>query len=302
MSQGSHGRQQDEPPSDVVDQLAPAAQRLRIDDVSLQDLLDLEPHGVDTFLGIAPVYPMPRIFGGQVVAQGLRAAQLTVEPDFPVHSVHAYFIRAGSSSEPVRFEVERIRNGRSFRTRRVVARQSGGAILNLSASFQRPEEAPDVETVPVPADIVRPDEGEPTSWASSLIDRRVALIEPARYVTWLRLGGHRSEDPALDACGLAFLSDSMPTGAVRAAHPKKLSLAEARRVFSSASLDHVIYFQRPANPHGWLLSDARCHSLVGGRGVVVVDVHTEAGSHALTIVQEVLIRERANKPDPSSDR
>lgn len=274
----------------------PSEEVRRIDDVTMVELLTLEPHGTDTYLGIAPQYPMPRIFGGQVVAQALRAAQLSVDPDFGIHSLHAYFIRAGTSAEPVRFEVERIRNGRSFCTRRVVARQSGGAILNLSASFQRPEAAPDVQPSELPPGIGVPEEGEQTGWGSGVVDRRVVESGPARFVSWLRLGGAALGQPDLQSCGLAFLSDSMPTGAVRATHPKQLPLAEARRIFSSASLDHVVYFHRPADPHQWLLADARCHSLVGGRGVVVVDAFTEAGVHALTVVQEVLIRERANKP------
>ena len=274
----------------------PSEEVRRIDDVTMVELLTLEPHGTDTYLGIAPQYPMPRIFGGQVVAQALRAAQLSVDPDFGIHSLHAYFIRAGTSAEPVRFEVERIRNGRSFCTRRVVARQSGGAILNLSASFQRPEDAPDVQPSELPPGIGVPEEGEQTGWGSGMVDRRVVESGPARFVSWLRLGGAALGQPDLQSCGLAFLSDSMPTGAVRATHPKQLPLAEARRIFSSASLDHVVYFHRLADPHQWLLADARCHSLVGGRGVVVVDAFTEAGVHALTVVQEVLIRERANKP------
>lgn len=280
--------------------LGPSQNHRHIEDVTFGELLTLEPHGTDTYLGIAPEYPMPRIFGGQVVAQALRSAQMTVEAEFVVHSLHAYFIRAGTWKEPVRFEVERIRNGRSFRTRRVVARQSGGAIFNLSASFQRPEDGPDVQPATMPTGVGRPEEGEETGWGSGLIKRRVMLSDPARYVTWLRLGGDEGEtepwDMSLDVCGLAFLSDSMPTGSVRATHPKKLDLAEARRVFSNASLDHVIYFHRPADPFSWLLADARCHSLVGGRGVAVVNVYTESGVHVLTVVQEILIRERANKP------
>ena len=89
-------------------------------------LLDLEPHGPDTFVGVSPPYEWGRIYGGQVVAQGLWAAASTVEPDYRPHSLHAYFIRGGTLDEPVRYEVDRIRNGRSFVTRRVVARQSGG--------------------------------------------------------------------------------------------------------------------------------------------------------------------------------
>jgi acyl-CoA thioesterase II len=102
-------------------------------------MMILEPHGPDTFVASGPRYPWGGLYGGQIVAQALRAASLTVEPAYRLHSLHAYFIRLGDASEPIRLEVDRIRNGRSFLTRRVVARQSGGAILNLSSSFQVPE-------------------------------------------------------------------------------------------------------------------------------------------------------------------
>ncbi|HEV3226738.1 MAG TPA: acyl-CoA thioesterase domain-containing protein, partial [Acidimicrobiales bacterium] len=107
-------------------------------------MMNLEPHGPDTFVGIGPKYPWGGLYGGQIVAQALRAATLTVEPAFRVHSLHAYFIRRGDHEQPIRFEVDRIRNGRSFVTRSVIARQPVGAILNMSASFQIDEPAPDM--------------------------------------------------------------------------------------------------------------------------------------------------------------
>ena len=105
----------------------------------------LEPHGPDTFVGVGPRYPWGGLYGGQIVAQSLRAAGLTVDPAYLPHSLHAFFIRPGDHTEPIRFEVDRIRNGRSFATRRVVARQSIGAIFNMATSFQLPEDAVDVQ-------------------------------------------------------------------------------------------------------------------------------------------------------------
>ena len=96
------------------------------------ELMSLEPHGPDVYVGTSPHYPWGRVYGGQVVAQALRAAASTVDEGYHAHSLHSYFIRGGTSDEPIRYEVDRIRNGRSFVTRRVVARQSDGAILNLS--------------------------------------------------------------------------------------------------------------------------------------------------------------------------
>ena len=120
----------------VSDERAP-----RIGSIGLADLLTLEPHGPDTYVAPVARYPWGgRLFGGQVVAQALRAAAATVDPARPAHSLHSYFIRPGTTGEPVRFEVERLRDGRSFSTRQVVARQSAGAILNLSVSFQVTED------------------------------------------------------------------------------------------------------------------------------------------------------------------
>ena len=105
--------------------------------MDLRSILDLESHGRDVYVGIGPRYPWGGLYGGQIVAQALMAAAHTVSDEMPVHSLRAYFIRRGDHDEPVRYEVDRIRDGRSFATRRVVARQAVGAILNLEASFQR---------------------------------------------------------------------------------------------------------------------------------------------------------------------
>src|SRR6476620_8533900 len=109
--------------------------------MNLHDILDLAPHGPDTFVGSGPRYPWGGLYGGQIVAQALRAAAATVHDGLPCHSLRAYFIRRGDHEEPIRYEVDRIRNGRSFATRRVVARQAIGAILNLEASYQHAEDS-----------------------------------------------------------------------------------------------------------------------------------------------------------------
>src|SRR3954451_14524695 len=119
--------------------------------MDFERMMTLEQHGPDTYVGVGPSYPWGGLYGGQIVAQGLRAAGLTVDPVFRVHSLHAFFIRRGDADEPIRFEVDRIRNGRSFVTRRVEARQSVGAILTMAASFQVDEDAPEVQTAEPPA-------------------------------------------------------------------------------------------------------------------------------------------------------
>ncbi len=264
---------------------------MRIDQIGFGQLIELEEHGADTYVAVAPEYPWARLFGGQVVAQALRAAQLTVDERYDVHSLHAYFIRGGTHKEPVRYEVDRIRNGRSFATRRVVARQSNGAILNLSASFQAPEQEADVQSMTAPVEVPPPDSVEDTGWGGLLV-RRTALKEFGRTVSWVKVAGEASGDPMIDACSLAFVSDSVPTGAVRAAHPVQVPRSEIRETFVGASLDHIVYFHRPSHGHQWLLADVRCHGLVGGRGVSVGNLFDPSGVHILTIVQEVLLRER----------
>src|ERR671913_2423943 len=122
-------------------------------------MFELQPHGADTYVGTGPRYPWGGLYGGQIVAQALRAASATVEPDKVVHSLRSYFIRRGDHGEPVRYEVDRIRNGRSFATRRVVARQAVGAILNLESSYQRAEASATVQPAVMP-DVPGPDDLE----------------------------------------------------------------------------------------------------------------------------------------------
>ncbi|MEL7159108.1 MAG: acyl-CoA thioesterase domain-containing protein, partial [Actinomycetota bacterium] len=119
-------------------------------------IFELVTHGPDVWIGESPAYPWGRIYGGLVIAQALWAATQTVVDEHAVHSLHGYFILGGDPREPVRYEVDRIRNGRSFTTRRVVARQSGGAIFNLSCSFQRHEDGVETQTESFPADAPDP--------------------------------------------------------------------------------------------------------------------------------------------------
>src|SRR6478736_1095834 len=163
--------------------------------MKLADILDLAEHGPDTYVGVGPQYPWGGLYGGQIVAQALRAATLTIDEGFVVHSLRAYFIRRGDHDEPVRYEVERLRNGRSFSTRRVVARQAIGAILNLEASFQRLEDSPDVETIAMTGGLPRPEDLETTSWsplfARSFVPRDLAQVRAGdgagRAAAWLKV-------------------------------------------------------------------------------------------------------------------
>ncbi len=254
-------------------------------------MMTLDAHGTDTFVGAGPQYPWGGLYGGQIVAQGLRAAARTVDPAFRVHSLHAYFIRRGDHTEPIRFEVDRLRNGRSFVTRAVVARQSTGAILNMSASFQVDEEATDVQAA-VPPALTAPDEIASDSW-SPMFDRRVVRgLGRGESAAWLRVTDPLPDDPLTHACALAYLSDDLPTDAVVALHPGGTDKADD--AFMSASLDHAIWFHRPVSPGDWQLHHFRCHGLLSSRGLAVGQVFN-GETHVATVAQEVLLRP-ARKP------
>ena len=256
--------------------------------------MQLEPHGTDAFVGVGPSYPWGGLYGGQIVAQGLRAGAATVAEQFRVHSLHAYFIRRGDADEPIRYEVDRTRNGRSFVTRQVVARQSVGAILTMSLSFQVDEAGHDVQIATLP-DIPAPEELEGTSW-SPMFDRRFAgprNDEEGKGMAWLRLYDDIGDDPVLQACALAYLSDDLPTDAVVALHPERPApgMGDAFEYgFMSASLDHAIWFHRPMAAEEWHLHDFATHGYLSSRGLAIGHVLTATGTHVATVAQEVLLR------------
>ncbi len=266
-------------------------------DIEFRELLALEPHGPDTFVGIPARYPWGvRLFGGQVIAQALKAAASTVDTDRPAHSLHSYFIRPGSHDEPVRYEVERLRDGRSFSTRQVVARQSAGAILNLSVSFQGLEDEADVQVNDFPDDIAAPDDPElvDSSWGA-LIERKAVEITDGRVGYWIRLTADLGDDAVDRTCGLAFVSDAAPSRAARSPHPEFTGDISDRSRFQGASLDHSMWFHRPCDPNEWHWFDTRSHGLSGGRGLVTGDVIAQSGVQVATIAQQVLLRRRRSR-------
>ncbi len=262
----------------------------------LAELLTLEPHGTDAWVGPPARYPWgDRLYGGQVIAQSIRAAGHTVDPDYRIHSCHAYFIRGGTASEPVRFEVDRIRNGRSFCTRRVVARQSGGAILSLSASYQVPEDEPEGSQVAPPPDAGTPDGNTDMGWGFT-IERRTIPHPPGtgRSTGWVRITDELPDEPGVAECGLAFTSDTIQFGAARSGHPLAARFAEEGNEdpFMGASLDHAIWFHRPVDPTEWHLYEFRSKGHVNGRGLTSGEVFDTAGNHVASVAQEVLLRVR----------
>jgi acyl-CoA thioesterase II len=278
----------------------------------LAALLELASHGPDTYVGTVRKYPFEGLYGGQVVAQALQAAGLTVKSGYAPHSLHAYFLRMGDPSEPVRLEVERLRDGRSFVTRQVVARQSTGAILNMSASFQvvlppRDEgegSAPDVQ-LPAPPDVPPPEEGEDLSWGP-VFDLRLVRGRfgatgrwlptqrggPAGQAdgiacSWLKLREPLPDDPGAHAAGLAYESDSGPAWVVGALHEVSCAPEVPWR---PVSLDHAMWFHRPFRADDWLLFCASAYSLNASRGLAQGRVFSSQGLLVASISQEVLLR------------
>jgi acyl-CoA thioesterase-2 len=268
-------------------------------------LLDLEPIEVNMFRGRSPDEDRQRIFGGQVAGQALVAAARTVDEDRQVHSLHAYFLRAGDPRAPILYEVDRIRDGRSFTTRRVVAIQHGRAIFNLSASFQVAEEGFD-HAAEMPE--VTPPEGLPTVWERLRdrpelaawaerprpIDVRHAEREPAsgdgggdaRQRVWFRADGRLPDDQLIHSIVLTYASDMTLLDTSMIAHGGHWFDPS---IFM-ASLDHAMWFHRPFRADEWLLYDCTSPSASGSRGLANGRMFTRDGRLVASAVQEGLLR------------
>jgi acyl-CoA thioesterase-2 len=266
-------------------------------------VFDLVLHGADTFVGTGPSYPWGGLYGGQIVAQALRAASATVDEGMTAHSLRAYYIRPGDAAEPVRYEVDRIRNGRSFSTRRVVARQAIGAILNLEASYQREERSAVVDPVVAPQ-IPGPDEIEETSWSPDFARRFVPesahaagpSLGSGRVMAWLKVTvplppPAEPEGALLHRCWLAYLSDDLPCDSVVRAHPNRAELETNEGGRFMASLDHTIWFHRTPHADEWHLYDVSTHHYGASRGVTIGHVFAADGVLLATFAQEALLRD-----------
>jgi acyl-CoA thioesterase II len=273
---------------------------------ALVKLLDLEPIEVNIFRGVSPDEDRQRIFGGQVAGQALVAAARTVEPDRHVHSLHGYFLRAGDPKVPVLYEVDRLRDGGSFTTRRVVAIQHGKVIFNMAASFQVPEEGFDhafaMPQVPAPdelptvrdrlaqagvqlgpwVDRPRPIEIRHVDWATP---DRTQPRDPQQNV-WLRADGRLPDDPIIHTVVLTYASDM--TLLDTATLPHGGSWFDPTMFM--ASLDHAMWFHRPFRADDWLLYAQDSPDASGGRGLSRGLVFTHDGTLVATVMQEGLIR------------
>lgn len=273
----------------------------------LLDLLDLEAIEVNVFRGLSPDEDRQRTFGGQVAGQALVAAVRTVDPDRPVHSLHAYFLRPGDPNAPILYTVDRIRDGKSFTTRRVVAVQHGRAIFNLQASFQRVEEGWEFQSE-MPTDVADPDD-LPT-WQERMepvkhllegdwfdrprpIDLRYAdgrelgsSKVAERQRVWMRADGDLPDDPALHNCVVTYASDMSLLDTVVMPHGTDWTQGTVQM----ASLDHAMWFHQPFRADEWMLFDQRTHSSFGARGLATGEIYTHDGRLAVSVVQEGLIR------------
>ncbi|PPK67635.1 acyl-CoA thioesterase II [Actinokineospora auranticolor] len=272
-------------------------------------LLDLERIEENIFRGVSPDDSPVRVFGGQVAGQALVAAGRTVPPERRVHSLHAYFIRGGDPSVPIVYEVDRIRDGRSFTTRRVVAVQHGKAIFALSASFQVDEpgighadpmpEVPAPESLPTQAERITPELRERFgAWADRPrpIDVRYVSEPPwlsretgprdAHNQVWMRADGTLDGDHMLHVCVLAYASDMTLLDAVLARHGVYWGTDKV----IGASLDHAMWFHRPFRADEWILYDCLSPSASGGRGLATGRFFTRDGQLVATVVQEGLVR------------
>lgn len=285
-----------------------------IDD--LLAVLDLERLERDLFRGRSPQAGWQRVFGGQVIGQALVAACKTVDVHaFRPHSLHAYFLLGGDPQVPIIYEVDRIRDGRSFATRRVVAVQHGRAIFAMSASFHADEpgfehaapmpQVPPPESLPSEAEIKsgvlplmpdpvrayyereRPIELRPVEFRRYL-DR--APMEPA-FNVWIRATGRLPDDPAVHQCVLAYASDMTLLDASLVAHGRTVF----ERSIQAASLDHALWFHRPFRADEWLLYAQDSPSAHGARGFSRGLVFARDGTLVASVAQEGLIRERDDR-------
>jgi acyl-CoA thioesterase II len=275
----------------------------------LLELLDLEQIEENIFRGVSPKERVQRVFGGQVAGQALVAAGRTVPADRPVHSLHAYFIRPGDPSVPLIYTVDRVRDGRSFTTRRVSAIQHGKTIFTLSASFHQPEPGPE-HADPMPS-VPPPESIEPTPdrlaryfggvLPPSIRDNPIELrsvgpltieaerdlsLRTTRNMVWLRVAGELPDDPLLHVCLMTYASDMTLLDPVLLAHG--LSWLDGHT--TGASLDHAMWFHRPFRADQWLLYAQESPVAYGARGLARGEVFTQDGDLVVSVVQEGLIR------------
>ncbi|WP_018528804.1 MULTISPECIES: acyl-CoA thioesterase II [unclassified Streptomyces] len=288
---------------------------------NLIDFLSLERVERDLFRGWCHDGARLRAFGGQVAAQALTAAGHTVDSSLAVHSLHGYFLRAGDTRRPIVYQVERLRDGRAYVSRRVTAVQRGEPIFTLSASFKLPEESgpgearhvtmpramppedlPDAFAPAAGAAIGVPEDHEVREFHRALSVRLVPPSRPApdggtEQWLWVKAAHPLPDDPMLHACGLAYASDLLlaPSAALHREPPRMLR-QEPDTVFLT-SLDHAIWFHRPFRADEWLLVVQRSPTAGDGRGLAHGDFWTRDGRLVASVVQETVLRTARPRTD-----
>jgi acyl-CoA thioesterase-2 len=277
---------------------------------NLLGILDLEPLEHNLFRGRSPEDGWQRVFGGQVIGQALVAASRTVPAERKAHSLHAYFLRPGDPAVPIIYEVDRIRDGKSFTTRRVVAIQHGQAIFSMSASYQVEEPGLDHQLpapdVPAPEALISEEElrrqfleSAPDAIKAYWRRERPIEIRPVslrRYMgreklqpvqnVWFRASGPLPEDAAIHKCVLAYASDMLLLDT--SLYPHARSLFD--RDLQVASLDHALWFHRPFRADDWLLYAQDSPTASGARGFNRGAIYDKSGVHVASVAQEGLIR------------
>ena len=283
-------------------------------------ILDLQRTGENSFRGTSGFAIRNRIFGGQIVSQALVAAARTVEGAEP-HSLHGYFLVAGDPSTPIDYEVERLRDGRSFATRRCVAIQHGQPIFTLTCSFHAPEpgldHALEMPEVPDPESLMSADRIALASshLVPSALQRYfeqeqaidVRPVDLGRYFPkserkplpvqqniWMRANGRLPDDPAIHRAVVAYLSDMTLIDTILVRH--QLTVFDPEVL--AASLDHAVWFHRPFRADEWLLYSQTSPSAHGGRGLAQAGLFSRDGQLVASVMQEGLLRLRADKPTP----
>ena len=277
----------------------------------LVKLLDVKDQGEDKFLGRKKRGGIGRVFGGQVIAQALHAAELTVDPARPAHSLHAYFLRGGSEGVEVDYQVERDFDGGSFSNRRVVASQQGRPILNLTASFQKHERGLEHSDAVMP-DVPPPEELEPEVEVrrryaeQARPEARHHFLEPRpvemravegrhwmnpqpaapRSHSWFKTVAALPDDPRVHRAILAYASDMTLLGTCALPH----GLSWARGEVISASLDHAVWFHEPFRADEWLLYATDSPWSGGGRGFNRGRIFSRDGRLVASVAQEGMIR------------
>ncbi len=279
----------------------------------LLEILDLEPLDVNLFRGRQPQAGWQRVFGGQVIGQALVAAVRTVEPGRPPHSMHAYFLLPGDPKVPIIYDVDRVRDGKSFTTRRVTARQHGHPIFSMLVSFHANElggfeHQATMPVVPPPEDL--PNESEMRKAMLPTMpdpvrryyerERPIELrpieferyggkkVEGGRFHMWIRTTERLPDELAIHQCVLAYASDMTLLDAALAPHGRTLF----ERKFMAASLDHALWLHRPFRADDWLLYAQDSPNLYGSRGFSRGLIFTRDGTLVASVAQEGLVRER----------